>query len=76
LPEDAPGPKLDFIWHTSLCCSTLIAEAFDLPRRHLSLREPLVLVPAADTKRAAMANRPMPPRLILAALQLNSQNTL
>jgi hypothetical protein len=71
LPEDAPAPKLDFIWHTSFCCSTLIAEALDLPGRHLSLREPSVLVPAADTKRAVtMANRAMPPRLIEVVFRL------
>lgn len=64
MPEQAPPPRLDFIWHTSFCCSTLIAEALDLPGRILSLREPLVLVPLADSKRAAiLANRPVPPRL-------------
>jgi hypothetical protein len=63
--QDAAPPELHFIWHTSFCCSTLLADTLDLPGRVLSLREPLVLVPVADTKRAvSLMKRPMPPRLI------------
>lgn len=65
MPQQAPRPQLHFIWHTSFCCSTLVAEALDLAGRNLSLREPLVLVSAADAKRtSARMNRPIPPRLI------------
>lgn len=49
---DSP-PRLNFIWHTSFCCSTLLVHAFDAPGRCLPLSEPLVLVSMADTKRAA-----------------------
>ena len=51
---DAPPPHLNFIWHTSFCCSTLIAKALDLPGHNLSLCEPQILVPLADLKRAGM----------------------
>jgi len=65
MSEETPLPRLHFIWHTSFCCSTLLAEALDLPAGNLSLREPLVLVAVADAKRAGRwLNRPMPPRLI------------
>lgn len=60
----APPPHLNFIWHTSFCCSTLIAKALDLPEHNLSLCEPQILVPVADLKRAGMflGNR-LSPRL-------------
>jgi hypothetical protein len=45
--------RLDFIWHTSFCCSTLLTRALDRPGRCLALSEPLVLVSIADVKRAA-----------------------
>lgn len=74
ISQQAPAPKLDFIWHTSFCCSTLIAEAIDLPGRSLSLREPLVLVAVADAKRAA-GNRPMPARLGEVVFRLLARST-
>jgi hypothetical protein len=46
-----PAPRLDFIWHTSFCCSTLLARALDHPGKCLALSEPLVLVSIADAKR-------------------------
>ncbi len=46
LPEDAineaRGP-LHFIFHTSFCCSTLLARAFDQPGASMGLKEPAVL---------------------------------
>lgn len=60
----ASPPKLHFIWHTSFCCSTLIAEALNARGRNMSLREPQVLSSVADAKRgAARAKRPVPQRL-------------
>lgn len=50
-PSGQPRPVLNFIWHTSHCCSTLIANALNAPGRNLALREPFVLVPVADAKR-------------------------
>jgi hypothetical protein len=59
-----PPPHLNFIWHTSFCCSTLIAKALDLPGHNLSLCEPQILVPIADLKRAGMfAGNRLSPRL-------------
>ena len=53
----AIGPRrmanLNFIWHTSFCCSTLVAHALDRPGHNLALSEPLVLVSMADAKRSA-----------------------
>jgi hypothetical protein len=59
-----PPPPLNFIWHTSFCCSTLLAELLDSPGHNLSLREPFVLVPIADAKRlGAFESRAASPRL-------------
>ncbi len=46
-------PVTNFIWHTSFCCSTLLAKALDTPGRCLALSEPMILVSIADAKRAA-----------------------
>jgi hypothetical protein len=48
--EAAPVP-LHFIWHTSFCCSTVIAALLDQPGRCLALKEPRALVDLADLKR-------------------------
>jgi hypothetical protein len=48
--ETAPVP-LHFIWHTSFCCSTVIAALLDQPGRCLALKEPRALVDLADLKR-------------------------
>jgi hypothetical protein len=42
---------LHFIWHTSFCCSTVIAALLDKPGRCLALKEPRALVDLADLKR-------------------------
>lgn len=52
-----PRPQLHFIWHTSHCCSTLIAGTLDAPGRNLTLREPFALVPVADAKRVGAFER-------------------
>lgn len=75
-------PAINFIWHASYCCSTLIAELLDLPGRSMSLREPLVLVSVADAKRAGQfGGAHMPPRLLelvlcLLARTANSERVL
>ena len=55
IPAGAPAPDLHFIWHTSYCCSTLIAKALDVPGQVLSLCEPFILVSADAADRAARA---------------------
>lgn len=53
-----PGPpRLDFIWHTSLCASTLLSTCLDSPGRCLALKEPRSLVILADLKRSGQLAR-------------------
>jgi hypothetical protein len=44
-------PRVNFIWHTSYCCSTAIASALDVPGRNLSIFEPQILVSVASARR-------------------------
>ena len=46
--EDGPGRPLHFIFHSSFCCSTLLARALEVPGIALSLREPDVLIHLAN----------------------------
>jgi hypothetical protein len=50
VPSDAP--RIDFIWHTSFCASTLLARCLDTPGSCLALKEPQVLVTLAGLKRS------------------------
>lgn len=62
LPAADP-PPLHFIWHTSFCCSTLLARALEHPRHSLSLREPQILIALADGVRSgALGGGQLPPR--------------
>jgi hypothetical protein len=49
--KDAP-PRLNFIWHTSFCASTLLSACLDSPGRCLALKEPRVLGLLAAMKRS------------------------
>jgi hypothetical protein len=51
-------PRLNFIWHTSYCASTLLAACLDTPGRSLSLKEPRALVILASLKQAGQLARP------------------
>lgn len=54
LVTDNPAqPRVNFIWHTSYCCSTAIAAALDVPGRNLSLFEPQILISVANARRQA-----------------------
>ncbi len=73
----ASPPTLHFIWHTSFCCSTLIAEALNSRGRNMSLREPQVLASMADAKRGfAQAKRLVPPRLHELAFRLLARSAI
>jgi hypothetical protein len=47
-----PTPRINFIWHTSFCASTLLAACLDSPGRCLALKEPRILVLLAAMKRS------------------------
>lgn len=51
-PMRMPPTRVNFLWHSGFCCSTLIARLLDLPGRNLSLSEPQVLTTLADARRA------------------------
>src|SRR5579862_7389595 len=51
LPAKVSLPRLDFIWHTGLCCSTLISRMLERPCKSLVMREPQVLLILAELKR-------------------------
>ena len=51
--SDPAQPRVNFIWHTSYCCSTAIASALDVPGRNVSLFEPQILVSVANARRQA-----------------------
>ncbi len=59
LQTSASGtPRLNFIWHTSYCASTLLATCLDAPGRCLSLKEPRALVILASLKQAGRLGAP------------------
>ena len=50
-PADGAPPRINFIWHSSFCASTLLATCLDSPGLCLALKEPRVLVILAAMKR-------------------------
>ena len=44
--------KINYIFHSAFCCSTLISRCLDIPGSSRSLREPSVLLQLANCKRA------------------------
>ena len=41
--RSAAAPRINFIFHSAYCCSTLLANAYDRPGRAFSFKEPLLL---------------------------------
>jgi hypothetical protein len=54
---EGPPPKINFIWHTAYCCSTLLTQVLDKPGLALSLREPNILLDLAHAKRLGQFTR-------------------
>ena len=53
-----PAPaRMNFIWHTSYCCSTAIARALDVAGRNQSIFEPQILISLAHARRQADRER-------------------
>lgn len=51
LPRIAPPQRLGWLFHTSFCCSTLLARALHVAPRQVVLKEPLVLRRLGDARR-------------------------
>lgn len=78
LRQSPPPPRdLAFLFHTSFCCSSLLARSLQREHRMLVLREPWVLRRLGDLKRQVQAGRqawyPQGPVLLDMALQLLSK---
>lgn len=50
-----PGATPSFLFHTSFCCSTLLARALHVPPRAVALKEPLLPRRLADARHAGLA---------------------
>lgn len=73
LDSAAPAPLPAFIFHTSFCCSTLLARALDAPGAVIALKEPNILLDIANALRVDEALRREPKRtarLVRAILRL------
>ncbi len=55
LAADIPHAAIGWIFHTSFCCSTLLARALHSPPHQVVLKEPLVLRRLADARHGEMA---------------------
>jgi hypothetical protein len=55
VPVDPVEPRLGWLFHTSFCCSTLLARALHVAPGHVVLREPLVLRRLGDARNAGWA---------------------
>lgn len=52
IPAILPSYTLAWLFHTSFCCSTLLARALHLPPTQVALKEPLVLRRLGDARHA------------------------
>lgn len=51
------APRVDYIFHTAYCASTFLSRCVDVPGVTLSLREPQLLLDAANAKRLQWQSR-------------------
>lgn len=56
-PQGSAPPRLNFIWHTSYCASTLLAACLDCAGVNLSLKEPRALTILAALQQTTPAAR-------------------
>lgn len=50
-PDSNQKPQINFIFHTAYCASTYLSRCLDVQSHSLSLREPQILLDAANAKR-------------------------
>lgn len=57
LAETSPKPgPMSFVFHSSMCCSTLLTRLLDRPGRSLALREPLAIYELSAVRHRLMQN--------------------
>ena len=54
---EGPPPRINFVWHTAYCCSTVLTQVLDRPGCALSLREPNILLDLVHAKRLGQLAR-------------------
>ncbi|UZK68108.1 hypothetical protein OKW76_08430 [Sphingomonas sp. S1-29] len=66
------SPRAGFLFHSAFCCSTLLANAFELPGTAMTLKEPVVLNDLIGWRRRGAPPRDLAERLDHALLALGA----